>query len=104
LADYWKVHQPTVLLVTHDLAEAVELSNRIVVLAPETGRIAADRQIALPYPRSPLDTVVAGMLDDLRDLTRNWPVPETDSESGSSAHLSGTGAFSMVGKPAAVHS
>lgn len=104
LTTYWQTYQPAVLMVTHDLAEAVELSSRIVVLAPETGRIAADRQVALPYPRLPLDTAVAAILDELRDLSRNWPAPEQGSAVDSGAHLSGTGAFSIVGKPAAVHS
>src|SRR5699024_10919635 len=40
-----------VLLVTHDVAEAVTLADRVVVL--EDGRIAADIPIELPRPREP---------------------------------------------------
>jgi NitT/TauT family transport system ATP-binding protein len=41
----------TVLFVTHSVAEAVFLSDRILVLAPHPGRLAHDIPIALPSPR-----------------------------------------------------
>ena len=40
------IHHPAVLLVTHDVDEAIELADRIVVL--DGGRIAADIRISLP--------------------------------------------------------
>jgi NitT/TauT family transport system ATP-binding protein len=42
----------TVLFVTHDLAEAVALSDRVVVMSSRPGRIVADVAIDLPRPRS----------------------------------------------------
>jgi len=42
-------HRPAVLLVTHDVDEAIELADRVLVL--EHGRIATDRAIALPASR-----------------------------------------------------
>lgn len=39
-------HNPAVLLVTHDVAEAIELADRIVIL--EQGRIARDIEVKLP--------------------------------------------------------
>lgn len=81
LAEYWKSNGPTILLVTHDLAEAVELSSRIIALAPETGRMALDRRLPLPYPRAPSDPAVISTLKDLRDLSRDWP-PEPAAGSG----------------------
>jgi NitT/TauT family transport system ATP-binding protein len=41
----------TVVFVTHSVAEAVFLSSRIVVLAPNPGRIHAELPVDLPYPR-----------------------------------------------------
>lgn len=42
--------RPTVLLVTHDVDEAIKLADRILVM--ENGRIVVDRTIALPRPRA----------------------------------------------------
>ncbi|MCW2640833.1 MAG: sulfonate transporter ATP-binding protein [Dactylosporangium sp.] len=47
--DLWQRHRPAVLLVTHDVDEAVALADRIVVL--DAGRITVDQTIDLPRPR-----------------------------------------------------
>jgi NitT/TauT family transport system ATP-binding protein len=41
-----------VLFVTHDLSEAVAVSDRVVVMTSRPGRIVADIPIDLPRPRS----------------------------------------------------
>jgi sulfonate transport system ATP-binding protein len=41
-----QLHDPAVLLVTHDVDEAIELADRVVLL--EEGRLAADLPVALP--------------------------------------------------------
>jgi sulfonate transport system ATP-binding protein len=46
----WRQHRPSVLLVTHDVDEAVLLADRVLVL--EQGRIAADIAITQQRPRS----------------------------------------------------
>lgn len=46
----WRQHRPAVLLVTHDVDEAVLLADRVLVL--EQGRIAADITITQQRPRS----------------------------------------------------
>ncbi|WP_225772955.1 ABC transporter ATP-binding protein [Inquilinus sp. Marseille-Q2685] len=45
----WQAHRPAVLLVTHDVDEALLLADRVLVLAE--GRIATDIPIALDRPR-----------------------------------------------------
>jgi NitT/TauT family transport system ATP-binding protein len=52
----------TVLFVTHSVAEAVFLSDRILVLAPHPGRLAHDLPITLPHPRTP-QTRISGDFD-----------------------------------------
>lgn len=52
LMDLWSASRKTVVFVTHDLAEAVALSDRVVVMSARPGRIVADVPIDLPRPRS----------------------------------------------------
>jgi sulfonate transport system ATP-binding protein len=49
--DLWRAHRPAVLLVTHDVEEALMLADRALVL--ENGRIALDVPIPMPRPRRP---------------------------------------------------
>ena len=48
----WSEHRRTVVFITHDLAEAVALSDRVVVMSARPGRIIADMRIDLERPRS----------------------------------------------------
>jgi NitT/TauT family transport system ATP-binding protein len=58
LQDIWSQSKKTVVFVTHDVVEAVELSDRIIVLQPG-GRIFEDITIDLPRPRRQSDPAVA---------------------------------------------
>jgi NitT/TauT family transport system ATP-binding protein len=58
----------TVLFVTHSVAEAVFLSTRVVVLAPNPGRVAHVVDVNLPYPRTP-ETRDSESFDDLVNKT-----------------------------------
>jgi len=39
------------LLVTHDIDEAIYMSDRIIIMSPRPGRIERDLQVPLPRPR-----------------------------------------------------
>jgi sulfonate transport system ATP-binding protein len=58
-------HQPAVLLVTHDVDEAIVLADRVIVL--DTGRIVAEETITLAAPRSAADPEFAAVRSRLLD-------------------------------------
>ena len=60
LHSMWMQTKKTVLFVTHDVGEAVELSDRIVILA-KGGKLRQDLSVDLPFPRDPADDKVALM-------------------------------------------
>ena len=54
LAEVWRATKKTVVYVTHNVAEAVYLADRVVVMSPHPGRVKAVVSIRLPRPRDPL--------------------------------------------------
>jgi NitT/TauT family transport system ATP-binding protein len=54
LVEVWQATRKTVVYVTHNVAEAVYLADRIVVLTPHPGTVKAELEVALPRPRDPL--------------------------------------------------
>ena len=57
--ELWRAHGPAVLLVTHDVDEAISLADRVLVL--DSGRIAVDVDIDLPRPRDPANPARASL-------------------------------------------
>ncbi|MFT4657142.1 MAG: NitT/TauT family transport system ATP-binding protein [Minisyncoccia bacterium] len=58
LHSMWAETGKTIVFVTHDVGEAVELSNRILVFA-KGGRLEDDINVELDFPRDPSDEAVA---------------------------------------------
>jgi NitT/TauT family transport system ATP-binding protein len=51
LLSLWERNRSSVVFVTHSLAEAVTLSDRVVVMSPRPGQFVYDHNVALPRPR-----------------------------------------------------
>jgi NitT/TauT family transport system ATP-binding protein len=54
LVDVWKETKKTVIYVTHNVAEAVYLADRVIVFSPHPGTVKAQVKISLPRPRDTL--------------------------------------------------
>ncbi len=68
----WEESRPTVVMVTHDVEEAVTLADRIIVMQPRPGRIFDELDNALARPRDRLSpTFEAAKREVLRALDRS---------------------------------
>ena len=63
----------TVLFVTHDLGEAVELADRVLVLSPSPGRVVAEMPIELPRDRRRDRDTLPALQDELARLAGIQP-------------------------------
>lgn len=66
LLKVWKDHHLTVVFVTHDIEEALYLSDRVIVLAPNGGGVQLDVPVDLPRPRHQIETRSEPAFLDLR--------------------------------------
>ncbi len=93
LLDIWEDDRPTMILVTHDIEEALVLSDRVIVLRGNPGRIQRAFTLDLPRPRRRTDASLqrwkerllgeldASQPDQSGTNQRSWPrsVPDTVS-------------------------
>lgn len=54
LAEVWRETRKTVIYVTHNVAEAAYLADRVIVMSPHPGTVKADIKVPLDRPRDPL--------------------------------------------------
>ena len=71
IRDLHAARKITVILVTHDLREAVFLADRVFVMSSRPGRIIVERKIDLPRPRDLEVTYTAGFQDIVHELRGN---------------------------------
>ena len=79
LIDLWsegKLPVKSVLMVTHNLEEAVLMCDRILVFSSNPGRVASELRVPFPHPRDRHDPAFRQMVDDIYALMTRRPVPE----------------------------
>jgi NitT/TauT family transport system ATP-binding protein len=62
----WRSHALTIVFVTHDIDEALYLSDRVVALGPDAGGFQMDVDVPLPHPRHQIETRRAPAFLELR--------------------------------------
>jgi NitT/TauT family transport system ATP-binding protein len=65
----------SVLLVTHNIEEAVFMCDRVLILSSNPGRIAAEIAVPLPRPRQRLATAFRDVVDDIYSRMTAGPAP-----------------------------
>ncbi len=51
----WAAHRKTILFVTHDLAEAVTLAERVILFSKRPGTVKRICEVPFPHPRDPFE-------------------------------------------------
>jgi sulfonate transport system ATP-binding protein len=84
LLDLWADTRPTLILVTHDVDEAVVLADRILVMRPRPGRLFEEIPVYLARPRdraSPLFETLKRRVLTALDRSLDRSVPDRDGKS-----------------------
>jgi len=68
LRDLWSAQRFNVILVTHDLREAVYLADTVYVMSKRPGRILAKKQVELPRPRDLEITYTEAFTEHVHEL------------------------------------
>jgi NitT/TauT family transport system ATP-binding protein len=72
----WETRRKTILLVTHNVREAVCLGDRVILLSSRPGRIQAEFAIPLPRPRDINSPELAGYAYRITAALKSYYVPE----------------------------
>src|SRR5271156_105620 len=76
LLDLWqegRIPIKAILMVTHNIEEAVLMADRILVLSSNPGRIASEIPVTLPHPRDRLDSNFRELVDRIYALMTQRP-------------------------------
>src|SRR6516162_5730797 len=91
LIDLWsegRLPIKSVLMVTHNIEEAVLMCDRILVFSSNPGRVAAEIKIELPRPRSRMEPAFRELVDDIYARMTQRAEPKAPSSMG---NIPGTG-------------
>ena len=79
LLDLWqegRIPIKSILMVTHNIEEAVLMADRILVLSSNPGRIASEIPVAIPHPRDRLDPGFRDLVEKIYALMTQRPEPK----------------------------
>lgn len=81
LLETWKHNETTMILVTHDIDEAIFLSTRVIVMDSKPGKIKANIPIDIPFPRDRTSratqeyrNLILQHLYKPQELTEEWSI------------------------------
>jgi NitT/TauT family transport system ATP-binding protein len=83
LLDLWcegRMPISSILMVTHNIEEAVVMCDRILVFSSNPGRVVSEIRVDLPQPRSRLDPKFRQLVDDIYALMTSRPVGKPTRE------------------------
>ena len=76
MQEIWQTRRKTIVLVTHNVREAVCLGDRVVVLSPHPGRVREVFEIALPRPRDINDAGLSDLAARITAALKSHYAPE----------------------------
>jgi NitT/TauT family transport system ATP-binding protein len=88
LVDLWidgRLPIKSVLMVTHNIEEAVLMCDRILVFSSNPGRVAAEFRVDLAHPRNRLDPAFRQLVDSLYARMTQRPEPKAPSTDGAAS-------------------
>jgi NitT/TauT family transport system ATP-binding protein len=71
LLELWtsgKIPTRSILMITHNIEEAVTMADRIIIMEKDPGRVVAEHPVILPYPRYSKDAVVIQHMDTIYSI------------------------------------
>ena len=89
LIDLWiegRLPIKSVLMVTHNIEEAVLMCDRILVFSSNPGRVAAEIKVDLPHPRNRLDPAFRQLVDSIYARMTQRAEPQTPADRGHPRH------------------
>ncbi|MDO1580722.1 ABC transporter ATP-binding protein [Rhizobium oryzicola] len=82
LIDLWiegRLPIKSILMVTHNIEEAVLMCDRILIFSSNPGRVAVELKVDLPHPRDRMDPVFRELVDDIyARMTQRNPAEKTE--------------------------
>jgi NitT/TauT family transport system ATP-binding protein len=90
LIDLWTEQRlpiKSILMVTHNIEDAVLMCDRVLVFSSNPGRVASELTVSFPHPRDRLDPAFRQMVDDIYALmTRRAPTRTTVTQAPTALH------------------